>query len=168
MTPGVSILRRSISRRVQCAPKNIRLTLEILHYIEESVVNIGLIVELDFNLIEIREGILFAKIIVSHCSKNVAEEMQSSVRYSCAVIETPEVNIVAAELDYVLSTAIEGLQSSFPIRGHVQQERDIRNSLRHDFKMHETHKRESLWVGEGENSLENSEHSSMQVLSFKK
>lgn len=42
---------------------NVRLTLEILHYIKESVVNIGLVVELNFDLIEVREGILQQKLV---------------------------------------------------------------------------------------------------------
>ena len=37
---------------------DLRLTLEILHYVEEAVINIGLVVKLHFDLIEVRQCIL--------------------------------------------------------------------------------------------------------------
>jgi hypothetical protein len=36
----------------------LRLALEVLHYIQEPVINIRLIVELDLNLVQVCEGIL--------------------------------------------------------------------------------------------------------------
>lgn len=49
------------------ALKYIRLALEVLHYIQEPVVDIGLVVKLDFHLIEVGKGILQG-IWVSHNS----------------------------------------------------------------------------------------------------
>lgn len=37
---------------------DVRLTLEVLHYIQEAIVDVWLIMKLDFNLIEIRQSIL--------------------------------------------------------------------------------------------------------------
>lgn len=37
---------------------HLRLAFEVLHYIQEPVVNIRLIVELDFDLVQVCEGIL--------------------------------------------------------------------------------------------------------------
>lgn len=70
MTPGVSILAfelalfpffvlllLSVPTR-QVGTKHLRLTLEILHYIEELVIHVWLLVELDFDLVKIAQRIL--------------------------------------------------------------------------------------------------------------
>lgn len=59
MTPGVSILVHAVSRiRRRGVRHHSRLALEIFHNVQEPIVYIGLIVELDLNLIQVGEGVL--------------------------------------------------------------------------------------------------------------
>jgi hypothetical protein len=46
------------------------LTLEVLHYIEETVIHIRLIVELDFDLVEVGKGILEGKAVSDQRNNN--------------------------------------------------------------------------------------------------
>ena len=60
ITPGVSILALvSKESSTQCHLQHSRLTLEILHNIQEAVINVGLVVKLNLHLIEICQGILY-------------------------------------------------------------------------------------------------------------
>lgn len=62
MTPGVSMLPIvSNPGHVLRASWHLRLALEILHDVEESVVHIGLLRELDLNLVKIAQRILLEK-----------------------------------------------------------------------------------------------------------
>lgn len=54
----MSILLLSIHVPLSQASSDVRLTLEVLHNIKEPVIDIGLVVELNFDLIEVCEGIL--------------------------------------------------------------------------------------------------------------
>lgn len=59
MTPGVSILR--VCQRLKVTKMHmrcIRLAFEIFHYVEESVINVRLVVKLHLDLVEIGESIL--------------------------------------------------------------------------------------------------------------
>jgi len=61
MTPGVSILLKVSlveTRKLKIQGKSLRLTLEIFHYIKESVINIGLVGKLYLDLIKVAKGIL--------------------------------------------------------------------------------------------------------------
>lgn len=60
MTPGVSILERGVRGDVISSKKfrHLRLTLEVLHDVQEPIIHIRLINELNFDLIEIAQSIL--------------------------------------------------------------------------------------------------------------
>lgn len=66
MTPGVSILRRAKSvihsrEKLFTQAKHIRLTLEIFHYVQEPIIDVGLVDEADFDLVQIAERVLIVK-----------------------------------------------------------------------------------------------------------
>lgn len=46
---------------------DLRLAFEIFHYIEKTVIDVRLVMELNLDLVKIREGILFSKSAISHC-----------------------------------------------------------------------------------------------------
>lgn len=78
ITPGVSILHhhQSLNRAYESfSALNLRLALEVLHNIKESVIDVRLLGELDLDLIQIAQGILRGVTISSvlqHASLMVA------------------------------------------------------------------------------------------------
>lgn len=58
MTPGVSILQKLADADDDSEAEHIRLALEVLHDIQKAVIDIGLVVELHFDLVKVSESIL--------------------------------------------------------------------------------------------------------------
>lgn len=58
ITPGVSILQESGNIRTDRWGEYSRLALEVLHYVEESVIHIGLVDKAHLNLVKVAQRIL--------------------------------------------------------------------------------------------------------------
>lgn len=80
MTPGVSILHSSVYNAQQRA-EILRLALEILHYIQKSVVHVGLFNKADLDLIKIAQSIL--PMAISQINQDVRYKVAPTLRIGC-------------------------------------------------------------------------------------
>jgi hypothetical protein len=82
------------------------LTLEVLHYIQEAVVDVWLIMKLDFNLIEIRQSILEEEKRLAN-GQAVGEVVCISMSYIEKLVGGRYADFLAAIEHHALSLVVE-------------------------------------------------------------